>query len=113
MHFRHSQMDRQTDTGIVARDVYITSRAKNGMSPRDAMLLFTICSTALCLKQNFKKYVKCAQNTPLQEYIFKNFHPLPAPNPLGAFGASILGTLILIPPPTAFDHKYNPDHTCS
>jgi len=32
MHFRHRQMDRQTDTDIVAqaRDVYISSRAKNG-----------------------------------------------------------------------------------
>ena len=30
MHFRHRQTDRQTDTDIVAiaRDVYITSRAK-------------------------------------------------------------------------------------
>jgi len=31
MHFHHMQTDRQTDTDIVAeaRDVYITSRAKN------------------------------------------------------------------------------------
>ena len=31
MHFRHRQTARQTDTDIVAqaRDVYITSRAKN------------------------------------------------------------------------------------
>ena len=31
MHFRHRQTDRQNDTDIVAiaRDVYITSRAKN------------------------------------------------------------------------------------
>jgi len=31
MHFRHRQTDRQMDTDIVAyaRDVYITSRAKN------------------------------------------------------------------------------------
>jgi len=31
MHFCHRQMDKQTDTDIIryARDVYITSRAKN------------------------------------------------------------------------------------
>jgi len=35
MHFRHRQTDRQTDTGIIAqaRDVYITSRAKNYTRP--------------------------------------------------------------------------------
>ena len=33
MHFRHRQTDRRTDTDIVAyaRDVYISSRAKNEM----------------------------------------------------------------------------------
>jgi len=37
MHFRHRQTDRQTDTDIVAqaRDVYITSRAKNVLSARN------------------------------------------------------------------------------
>ena len=42
MHFRHRQTDRQTDTDIVAkaRDVYITSRAKNAL--RKVMRAFII-----------------------------------------------------------------------